>query len=88
MLIRFRSRSSVARACVSSTRMGTCTSTSAGLYGHSHPVIVEAIRAALADGIALGAPSVYEGRLAAAVCERFPSVELVRFCNSGTEANQ
>jgi glutamate-1-semialdehyde 2,1-aminomutase len=59
----------------------------AGLYGHSHPVIVQAIRAALADGIALGAPNIYEGRLAAAVCERFPSIELVRFCNSGTEAN-
>jgi glutamate-1-semialdehyde 2,1-aminomutase len=59
----------------------------AGLYGHSHPVIVQAIRDALADGIVLGAPNVYEGRLAAALCERFPSIELVRFCNSGTEAN-
>ncbi|HXR12690.1 MAG TPA: aminotransferase class III-fold pyridoxal phosphate-dependent enzyme [Gaiellaceae bacterium] len=59
----------------------------AGLYGHSHPVILAAIREALADGIVLGAPNRYETRLAAAVCERFPSVELVRFCNSGTEAN-
>src|SRR5919198_2051266 len=59
----------------------------AGLYGHSHPVIVEAIRDALADGIVLGAPNVYEGRLAACLCERFPSIERVRFCNSGTEAN-
>jgi len=59
----------------------------AGLYGHSHPVILDAIREALADGIVLGAPNRYETRLAAAVCERFPSVELVRFCNSGTEAN-
>src|ERR687888_623547 len=59
----------------------------AGLYGHSHPVILEAIHEALADGIVLGAPNVYEGGLAAAVCERFPSIELVRFCNSGTEAN-
>src|SRR5919109_2805744 len=59
----------------------------AGLYGHSHPAIVQAIRDALADGIVLGAPNVYEGGLAAAVCERFPSIELVRFCNSGTEAN-
>src|SRR5262249_6329147 len=55
----------------------------AGLYGHSHPVIVQAIRDALADGIVLGAPNTYEGRLAAAVCERFPSIERVRFCNSG-----
>src|SRR5436305_8160686 len=59
----------------------------AGLYGHSHPVIVEAIRAALADGIVLGAPNRYETALAEAVCARFPSVDLVRFCNSGTEAN-
>lgn len=59
----------------------------AGLYGHSHPVIVQAIHDALANGIVLGAPNLYEGRLAAAVCDRFPSVELIRFCNSGTEAN-
>jgi glutamate-1-semialdehyde 2,1-aminomutase len=59
----------------------------AGLYGHSHPAIVGAIRDALADGIALGAPNRYEGELAAEICARFPSVELVRFCNSGTEAN-
>jgi glutamate-1-semialdehyde 2,1-aminomutase len=59
----------------------------AGLYGHSHPVILDAIRRALADGLSFGAPNLYESRLAEAVCERFPSVELVRFCNSGTEAN-
>jgi glutamate-1-semialdehyde 2,1-aminomutase len=59
----------------------------AGLYGHSHPVIVEAIREALVDGIVLGAPNRYEAALAEAVCSRFPSVDLVRFCNSGTEAN-
>src|SRR5690242_8304647 len=59
----------------------------AGLYGHSHPVIVEAIREALADGTVLGAPNRHELELARAVCERFPSIELVRFCNSGTEAN-
>jgi glutamate-1-semialdehyde 2,1-aminomutase len=59
----------------------------AGLYGHSHPVLVQAIRAALADGMAFGAPNRYESLLAAAICERFASVELVRFCNSGTEAN-
>jgi glutamate-1-semialdehyde 2,1-aminomutase len=59
----------------------------AGLYGHSHPVIVAAIREALADGIVLGAPNRYEATLAEAVCARFPSVDLVRFTNSGTEAN-
>jgi glutamate-1-semialdehyde 2,1-aminomutase len=59
----------------------------AGLYGHSHPVILDAIRRALDDGIVLGAPNRYENVLAHALCERFPSLELVRFCNSGTEAN-
>jgi glutamate-1-semialdehyde 2,1-aminomutase len=59
----------------------------AGLYGHSHPVIIEAIRQALADGIVLGAPNRYEAALAEAVCARFPAIDLVRFCNSGTEAN-
>ena len=59
----------------------------AGLYGHSHPVIQAAARKALDDGIVLGAPNVYEAELAALMCERFPSLDLVRFCNSGTEAN-
>jgi glutamate-1-semialdehyde 2,1-aminomutase len=59
----------------------------AGIYGHSHPVISAAISDALADGIVLGAPNRYEAILAEAICARFPSVDLVRFCNSGTEAN-
>jgi glutamate-1-semialdehyde 2,1-aminomutase len=59
----------------------------AGLFGHSHPAIREAITAALADGWVLGAPNRYETELARMVCERFPTIELVRFCNSGTEAN-
>ncbi|MEX2647599.1 MAG: aspartate aminotransferase family protein [Alphaproteobacteria bacterium] len=59
----------------------------AGLYGHSNPLIQEAVREALASGIVLGAPNKYEGQLADALTGRFPSLELVRFCNSGTEAN-
>jgi len=34
-----------------------------------------------------GAPNRHETALAEAICARFPSLELVRFCNSGTEAN-
>ena len=60
---------------------------SAGLYGHSNAVIVDAIREALADGLVLGAPNRFEAVLAEAICTRFRSIELVRFCNSGTEAN-
>jgi glutamate-1-semialdehyde 2,1-aminomutase len=59
----------------------------AGLYGHSHPAILGAIRAALEDGINLGAHTTAEARLARAVRARFPSMELLRFTNSGTEAN-
>lgn len=59
----------------------------AGLYGHSHPVIMQAVRAALEDGLVLGAPGRFENELARLLCERFPSCDLVRFCNSGTEAN-
>src|SRR4051794_24323161 len=59
----------------------------AGVFGHSNPVIAQAIARAVADGIVLGAPNVYEHRLAAEIQHRFPSMERLRFCNSGTEAN-
>jgi glutamate-1-semialdehyde 2,1-aminomutase len=59
----------------------------AGIYGHSHPLIRRAITAALDSGLNFGAHSEAEARFAAAVCARFPSIELVRFTNSGTEAN-
>ena len=60
---------------------------SAGLYGHSNPAIKAAVAEALEGGIVLGGPNRYEAELAALVCARFASVELVRFTNSGTEAN-
>ncbi len=59
----------------------------AGLYGHSHPVIMEAARAALDGGIVFCGPNRFEVELANLLCERFPSCERVRFTNSGTEAN-
>jgi len=59
----------------------------AGLYGHSHPVVVNAVREALDQGFSNGAPGAQEVRLAELMCSRFPSVETIRFCNSGTEAN-
>ena len=58
----------------------------AGLYGHSHPVILSAIRGALDGGISYGGTNGLEDELAALLCARFP-MELVRFTNSGTEAN-
>ncbi|HSY86431.1 MAG TPA: aminotransferase class III-fold pyridoxal phosphate-dependent enzyme [Verrucomicrobiae bacterium] len=59
----------------------------AGLYGHSEPVIQAAQKKAIDEGTVLGGPNQYEARLAAAIRARFPSVELIRFTNSGTEAN-
>ncbi len=59
----------------------------AGLYGHSEPVIREAIRQAADDGWVLGGPTLLEARMAEAVVNRFPALERVRFTNSGTEAN-
>ena len=59
----------------------------AGLYGHSNPVIAAAVEAALRSGIVLGGPNAYEVELARLVTDRFPAVDQVRFSNSGTEAN-
>jgi glutamate-1-semialdehyde 2,1-aminomutase len=59
----------------------------AGLYGHSEPVIREAIKLAADDGWVLGGPNVLEARFASKIVERFPAIERVRFTNSGTEAN-
>lgn len=60
---------------------------SAGLYGHSNPVVQAAILQALNDGTAFGGPTPYETGLAQAIRARFPSIDLLRFTNSGTEAN-
>ena len=59
---------------------------SAGIYGHSHPRILESARAALDIGLNLGAHHAGEVALAETVTRRF-NLDLVRFTNSGTEAN-
>lgn len=56
------------------------------ILGHNHPVVVEAIREALANGTSFGAPTPLEVELAELVIDAMPSVEKVRFVNSGTEA--
>jgi len=60
---------------------------SAGLFGHSEEIIKSAVHEALDKGIAMGAPTDYERKLAGLLCERFPAIDQIRFCNSGTEAN-
>jgi glutamate-1-semialdehyde 2,1-aminomutase len=56
------------------------------ILGHAHPKVVEAIRAQAGRGTAFAAANAIEGELAELLCERVPSLDLVRFCNSGTEA--
>jgi glutamate-1-semialdehyde 2,1-aminomutase len=56
------------------------------ILGHAHPKVVEAIREQAGRGTAFAAANAIEGELAAILCERVPSLDLVRFCNSGTEA--
>lgn len=56
------------------------------VLGHAHPEVVEAIRRTAAQGTSFGAPSPLEVELAAQVCDAIPSLEKVRFVNSGTEA--
>ncbi len=56
------------------------------ILGHAHPAVVEAVSEAAARGTSYGAPTEGEVELAAEVCDRFGSVEMVRMVNSGTEA--
>ena len=60
---------------------------SAGLFGHSNEIIKSAITEALNGGFVMGAPTKYERELAGLLCDRFSSIDKIRFCNSGTEAN-
>jgi len=60
---------------------------SAGLFGHSDKTIKAAVCEAMDKGIVMGAPTAYERELAALLCKRYRSLDQVRFCNSGTEAN-
>jgi glutamate-1-semialdehyde 2,1-aminomutase len=56
------------------------------VLGHAPPVVVKAVQAAAARGTSYGAPTEAESELAELVCAMVPSVEMVRFCSSGTEA--
>jgi len=56
------------------------------ILGHAHPKVVEAIREQAGRGTAFAAANAIEGELAEILCRRVPSLDLVRFCNSGTEA--
>ncbi|WP_019004369.1 glutamate-1-semialdehyde 2,1-aminomutase [Cohnella laeviribosi] len=56
------------------------------IAGHAHPEVVEAIKRTAEKGTSFGAPTELETEMAELVCERVPSIEVVRMVNSGTEA--
>ncbi|MDP5018284.1 glutamate-1-semialdehyde-2,1-aminomutase [Anabaena sp. UHCC 0187] len=56
------------------------------ICGHAHPEVISALHTALEKGTSFGAPCVLENVLAEMVIDAVPSVEMVRFVNSGTEA--
>ncbi len=56
------------------------------ICGHAHPEVIAALHQALDKGTSFGAPCVQENILAEMVIDAVPSIEMVRFVNSGTEA--
>ena len=56
------------------------------LAGHAHPAVIAAVKEAAEKGLSFGAATRAEVEMAEAVCARFPSIEMVRMVNSGTEA--
>lgn len=56
------------------------------ICGHAHPEVISALHEALEKGTSFGAPSTLENVLAEMVIDAVPSIEMVRFVNSGTEA--
>ena len=56
------------------------------ILGHCHPSVVKAVSEQLKKGTAFHGPTSHITELAKVICERIPSVEKVRFTNSGSEA--
>ncbi|HEY8432952.1 MAG TPA: glutamate-1-semialdehyde 2,1-aminomutase [Sandaracinaceae bacterium] len=56
------------------------------ILGHAHPDVVRAVQEAAAKGASYGAPTAQETELAELVASFFPSIEMIRFVSSGTEA--
>ncbi len=54
--------------------------------GHAHPAVVAALQEAATRGTSYGAPTELESELAQLVIDLVPSIEMIRFVNSGTEA--
>ena len=59
----------------------------ATILGHSHPAVVKALHEQVDRGVAFGSPTTLEKEVAEELVKRIPSVEKVRYTNSGTEAS-
>lgn len=59
----------------------------AGMFGHSHPELIKTVESVLRSGFTLGGTICEEHEFARRLISRFPSMDSIRFCNSGTEAN-
>jgi len=57
------------------------------IVGHAHPTVVEAVRRAAVSGLSFGACCEAETELAEQIVAAVPSLEMIRFVNSGTEAS-
>jgi len=56
------------------------------IVGHAHPAVVQAVQEAAKRGLSFGACCAAEAELAEIIVGALPSVEMIRFVNSGTEA--
>lgn len=56
------------------------------VLGHAHEQVVQAVQETAAQGTSYGAPTQLENELAHLVIDTIPSIEMIRFVNSGTEA--
>ncbi len=57
------------------------------ILGHSHPDVVKAVQEEIERGFGLGGPTTLESEIAHELSQRFPSIDKVRFTNSGTESS-
>ena len=56
------------------------------IHGHAHPRIIQAVQRTAEAGTSFGIPNPLEVKMAELICAAVPSVQMVRMCNSGTEA--
>ncbi len=56
------------------------------ILGHAHPKVINSLKVTINSGLSFGTTNLLEIELAALICKAIPSIEKIRFVNSGTEA--